>query len=201
MSQKIPYPGYGCPYCGAAQVWQDIINIEYDKTQTLRVESMHCPHCKRDYYLRFKLTHWMDDSHVVTPLSIVTQPTPMEEAIVVYHPVLDDILHRVKTGRQHYGCVLSTHNGRNALQDLYEELLDAVMYCKQRLLEDEWVPVERGLPVSGTHVLAYDAYTQTVGEAVVLRNSSFEFVGNIKDDCNVTHWRPLPRKVPDDALK
>lgn len=49
--------------------------------------------------------------------------------------VLLDLAIRVETGAREYGERLSTFNGRDALQDLYEELLDAAMYVKQAMME------------------------------------------------------------------
>lgn len=49
--------------------------------------------------------------------------------------VLKDIEVRVRQGRIKYGVFLETENGRDALQDLYEELIDAVMYIKQVMME------------------------------------------------------------------
>lgn len=51
--------------------------------------------------------------------------------------VLADIEARVKLGKKRYGTLLYTNNGRSALWDLYQELLDAVMYCRQVILEQE----------------------------------------------------------------
>lgn len=34
-----------------------------------------------------------------------------------------------------YGTHLQAHNGRDALQDLYEELIDAALYIKQAIME------------------------------------------------------------------
>ena len=42
---------------------------------------------------------------------------------------------RVDFGRDKYGTVLQTHNGRDALQDAREELLDLVFYTAQAYLE------------------------------------------------------------------
>lgn len=49
--------------------------------------------------------------------------------------VISDMFKRRAEGYETYGRPLLPHNGRNALQDLYEELLDACMYVKQALLE------------------------------------------------------------------
>lgn len=51
--------------------------------------------------------------------------------------VIDDIRDRKKVGMANYGHALKANNGRNALRDLYEELLDSAQYCKQRLVEDD----------------------------------------------------------------
>lgn len=42
---------------------------------------------------------------------------------------------RTKLGSAIYGTALRTHNGRDALVDAYQELLDACQYLRQVLLE------------------------------------------------------------------
>lgn len=49
--------------------------------------------------------------------------------------VLADLNARVEKGARQYGEVLTTHNGRDALQDAYEEALDLALYLKQALIE------------------------------------------------------------------
>lgn len=61
-------------------------------------------------------------------------PTVNDEPFV-QESVITDIGERLKLGISRYGTGLQPHNGRDADQDLYEELLDAVMYMKQRMLE------------------------------------------------------------------
>lgn len=46
-----------------------------------------------------------------------------------------DLEARAEQGVVHYGTYLSTFNGRDALIDLYEELLDAYMYAVQHEVE------------------------------------------------------------------
>lgn len=48
-----------------------------------------------------------------------------------------DLVQRDKKGIQTYGHSLTTFNGRNSLQDAYEEVLDLAMYLKQKLEEDK----------------------------------------------------------------
>jgi hypothetical protein len=50
--------------------------------------------------------------------------------------VIADLRDRRRVGIQRYGTALQAHNGRSALRDLYEELLDAACYARQRLEEE-----------------------------------------------------------------
>lgn len=49
--------------------------------------------------------------------------------------VIEDIKKRADVGLKKYGRPLTSFNGRSALQDLYEELLDAAQYIKQEIIE------------------------------------------------------------------
>lgn len=51
--------------------------------------------------------------------------------------VIEDMKERDAKGRKEYGVPLVPFNGRNSLLDLYEELLDAVVYIKNLLIEQE----------------------------------------------------------------
>mgnify|MGYP003345817272 CR=1 FL=1 len=53
----------------------------------------------------------------------------------VGHYLLSDIKKRMKVGKKSYGTYLFTNNGRDAMLDLYEELLDACFYIKQAMME------------------------------------------------------------------
>lgn len=80
---------------------------------------------------------------------MTNQPTPTttasSEAVfpALYASLLDsgrgalgpDLLARRRKGIATYGTELMTHNGRNATQDKYEELLDALVYHVQENLE------------------------------------------------------------------
>lgn len=50
--------------------------------------------------------------------------------------VIKDMLSRKKLGKKRYGVYLQAGNGRNALQDAYEEALDLCMYLKQAMEEN-----------------------------------------------------------------
>jgi len=49
--------------------------------------------------------------------------------------LIPDIEARVASGEKKYGTRLKTNNGRNALLDLYQEVLDGVNYAAQNILE------------------------------------------------------------------
>jgi hypothetical protein len=55
----------------------------------------------------------------------------------VTNSVIMDIKLREGVGIKKYGQTLETFNGRSALRDLYEELLDASQYIKQKMMEEE----------------------------------------------------------------
>jgi hypothetical protein len=55
----------------------------------------------------------------------------------IHKLVQQDLEKRAALGLKKYGQYLYAKHSRNALQDLYEELLDAASYCKQILVEKE----------------------------------------------------------------
>jgi hypothetical protein len=62
---------------------------------------------------------------------------PHEGKTKVLDHVISDLQARAEMGKSKYGHYLETDNGRNALQDAYEEALDMCMYLKQKLLEED----------------------------------------------------------------
>ncbi len=74
-------------------------------------------------------------------------PTPNDKP-AVWLEVIADMQERHAHGIRKYGTALQPHNGRDALRDLYEELLDAAVYTKQRQIEQaDGFPL--GKPVCG----------------------------------------------------
>lgn len=64
------------------------------------------------------------------------QPTPTRNDLPEIHDlVCGDMQARKRLGTQRYGTPLQAHNGRDALRDHYEELLDACAYARQMLFE------------------------------------------------------------------
>lgn len=55
----------------------------------------------------------------------------------VWDAVILDMQARDKLGRERYGRPLKPFNGRNSLQDAYEEALDLAVYLKQLLIEQK----------------------------------------------------------------
>lgn len=49
--------------------------------------------------------------------------------------VAEDVEARIRIGERKYGKRLQSFNGRDALKDLYDEILDALNYSKQLELE------------------------------------------------------------------
>mgnify|MGYP000887023786 CR=1 FL=1 len=54
----------------------------------------------------------------------------------IHDLVIKDMESRKQMGLKKYGTVLQAGNGRNALKDAYEEVLDLAMYLKQKLEEE-----------------------------------------------------------------
>ena len=69
------------------------------------------------------------------------KPTPNGNMAIV-DLVLIDMLERKKAGVEKYGVALQPFNGRNSLQDAYEEALDLAIYLRQVLEEQKTLPPE-----------------------------------------------------------
>lgn len=76
-----------------------------------------------------------DPAHVAD--AATPQPPPQPGQTPVLPLVIADLEARGVMGEQKYGTPLMAENGRFALMDLYQELLDAVLYAKQGLLQAE----------------------------------------------------------------
>lgn len=63
-------------------------------------------------------------------------PTPNDE-LDIQSRVITDIKERREVGIKRYGTALQPNNGRDALQDAYEEAIDLCMYLKQLIVERE----------------------------------------------------------------
>ena len=61
-------------------------------------------------------------------------PTPNKEP-AIQDLVMQDMIARKLLGQKRYGTPLQPHNGRDMMQDLYEELLDACNYIRGAIYE------------------------------------------------------------------
>lgn len=68
------------------------------------------------------------------------EPAPEPNATTpIWERVIEDMRRRDEDGRTKYGVPLQSFNKRRALVDLYQELLDGVVYCRQAIEELEGV--------------------------------------------------------------
>jgi hypothetical protein len=68
--------------------------------------------------------------------SATEQPDPKQnDKPACWDLVVKDMKDRDEWGRSKYGVPLQPFNGRNAIVDLYQELLDATVYCRQLIEE------------------------------------------------------------------
>jgi hypothetical protein len=64
------------------------------------------------------------------------QDLSIDDALMAgYYKVAKDLEARKQAGLAKYGTVLQPNNGRNAYMDVYQELLDAIVYMRQALWE------------------------------------------------------------------
>lgn len=62
------------------------------------------------------------------------QPSPIpNDSVSIWQLVIKDMQDRERLGQKRYGTVLQVGNGRDPLQDAYEEALDLAVYLKQEL--------------------------------------------------------------------
>jgi hypothetical protein len=62
---------------------------------------------------------------------IEDQPPPIpNEGRPIIDMVMEDLVDRKRIGIERYGTPLQAHNGRDMLVDLYQELMDAVIYIR-----------------------------------------------------------------------
>lgn len=67
--------------------------------------------------------------------STTQQPAPIGTGQDITSLVIADIEARAKMGEKKYGSRLTAHNGRNAMTDAYQEVLDLAVYFRQLIYE------------------------------------------------------------------
>lgn len=84
------------------------------------------------------LHDWSAPVEAETPLpaAAIEQPVPTPNDMpALWEIVIAEMQARDAVGRQRYKTPLQPHNGRDALRDMFEELLDAVVYARQAIYE------------------------------------------------------------------
>ena len=90
----------------------------------------------------------MDEATVVQPI-----PTGDLNSVDIVDLVKKDLDDRAALGLVKYGQKLKVLNGRSHLVDLYQELCDAVKYCKGEILKRECLEAENiELKKQNTHI-------------------------------------------------
>jgi hypothetical protein len=76
------------------------------------------------------------------PLPVQTSGPGMHDLVItdmINDPALRQVAEaledRRRVGLERYGSLLQAHNGRDVLRDLAEELLDAIVYARQAMVE------------------------------------------------------------------
>lgn len=109
--------------------------------------------------VRFANAHgWWPTVADQQPSAIADQPPPVpNDRPAIADLVIADMAERKRLGIQRYGVALQAHNGRDALVDLYQELLDACCYVRQLIEKRSPDPVttsrqERAAAIDAAHL-------------------------------------------------
>lgn len=128
-------------------------------------------------------------------MSVHDQPPPKPNVLAaVWDLVLVDIRERDKLGEQRYRTRLQPFNGRDALTDLYQELLDAVVYTRQCIEEDRRInrhppgAVDRCLDAVRWDDVDPAALSAARAELAALREKA-AIVDSMTDGC--WHWMQM----------
>lgn len=93
-------------------------------------------------------------------LFVKDQPPPKPGEGDMWQLVIDDMKERRQTGIERYGTPLQAFNGRSSLVDWYQELLDAAVYARQRMVEE--AALMESLQDAQTHADMAEAYYKTL---------------------------------------
>lgn len=127
-----------CPHCGGEWMASEDIGAQ-------RV--WRCCNCNADLKTQSLVpsvqSTWSEVEAVCVPaVRVQPLPTPNDHP-AIWPLVVADMQERDRVGRERYGTPLQAHNGRDALVDLYQELLDAVVYLRQVIEERKDERAER----------------------------------------------------------
>lgn len=112
--------------------YHQIIAIGKLKRMMLERESIE----RQSSYCRYKQVEFGESKlskfNVETPMPEVKEPKKYKPVV---SQVMVDLMERMEVGIKTYGEALRPNNGRDALQDAYEEALDLACYLKQAMIE------------------------------------------------------------------
>lgn len=83
------------------------------------------------------IEEWRDNNVSKYQPDAQPQPYADESQRPIVAMVMEDLIKRMEKGVKDYGQALRANNGRNPLQDAYEEALDLACYLKQAMIEAE----------------------------------------------------------------
>lgn len=106
--------------------------MEVDDEESVQLNNPEMESCFEPF-VSVEDAHERKAEHAAT----AKQPTPKGSGNPILGMVLADLTNRALEGKEKYGEPLKAHNGRNSLWDLYQELLDAAMYIRQAIEEQE----------------------------------------------------------------
>lgn len=79
-----------------------------------------------------------EDAELISPDMSKPEPPPVANSHpAVWDLVIKDMKDRDESGLAKYGTRLQPHNGRNALVDAYQEVLDLAVYLRQKIYEQD----------------------------------------------------------------
>lgn len=117
------YTAVQCPVCG------HVYNGQLSVSDTPYANSKDCPVCHPNLVQNREYSGYTTEEQSLPQVN--DQPH-------IHDLVMADVYARKELGLKRYGTPLQPHNGRDALKDWYEELLDAACYARQ-LMEERMI--------------------------------------------------------------
>lgn len=96
----------------------------------------------------------------------MNQPDPKpNDSTPIWELIVKDMQARDQLGRERYGVPLQAGNGRDSLQDAYEEALDLVAYLRTEIENRKQVQV---FTVPIENLIPYDEWEKSVRDQLVM---------------------------------
>ncbi len=123
------------------------------------------------------------------------EPAPRQnESQPIWEMVVEDMQERDRSGRAKYGTPLQAHNGRDALVDAYQEVLDLAVYLRQAIEERKMPSREFINQRAEGLVMRFMLYSTLPGwpDGLQLKEIMAEWL----EDAFLRHNRSLPTTPP-----